>query len=140
MRNRRFSETSLVRSGADQLESRLPADWRVEVEPAGGRAREADAFIVIRAPDGAETVLAVEAKRSIEPKDVPFVLEQLLRHANARPFVIAPFLGLRTREQLAARGAGYADTTGNLRLALNRPAVFIETVGSKTSPWREERP
>lgn len=140
MRNRLFSETALIQAGFDHLESRLPADWQVQIEPPRDRRREPDAFIVIRAPDGAQTVLAVEAKRSLEPKDVPYVLEQLLRNATARPFVIAPFLSPRTREQLAERGAGYADTTGNLRLALDRPAVFIETIGAKTSPWREERP
>lgn len=142
MRNKVISETELLRSAFDQLESRLPADWRVELqrEPGRNRERQADAIVTIRAPDGAEAILAVEAKRSVEAKDVPFVLEQLHRYSDARPFVIAPFLGLRTREQLATRGAGYADATGNLRLVLDRPAVFIETVGAKTSPWRDERP
>jgi hypothetical protein len=41
---------------------------------------------------------------------------------------------------LAADGASYADATGNLRLVIDRPAVFISTQGKDADPWREERP
>jgi hypothetical protein len=140
MRNSHFSEKALLDSVRAQLESRLPAGWRTRINQRPRRGREADALITIRAPDGTESVLAVEAKRSVEAKDVPFLLDRLLSYTAARPFVIAPFISPRTREQLADRGAGYADLTGNLRLVLDRPAAFIETVGAKSSPWREERP
>jgi hypothetical protein len=54
--------------------------------------------------------------------------------------VIAPFLSPRAREELVAAGAGYADATGNLRVALERPALFLETSGAASNPWPEERP
>jgi hypothetical protein len=94
----------------------------------------------IRAPDGTTSKLAVEAKQKLEPRDVPAVLDQLRETAGASPFVVAPFLASRTREKIVAGGAGYIDATGNLRLALDRPAVFVEAVGERTNPWREERP
>jgi hypothetical protein len=142
MRNKKIRETRALESAYAQLETRLPADWRLTLEqaPAYDRGRRVDALLTVRAPDGNAAVLAVEVKASVEPKDVPFVVEQLVRSTDARPFVVAPFLGRRTREELAARAAGYADATGNLRLALDRPALFVETVGAQSSPWREERP
>lgn len=142
MRNTPISATRLFESAYAELRSRLPSPWAVEVErePAPNRGRRADGLFTIRAPDGTSAVLVVEANRSVDPRDVPFILEELRRFEGACPFVVAPFLGPRTRERLAGGGAGYADATGNLRLALDRPAVFIEAVGAKSNPWREERP
>jgi hypothetical protein len=40
---------------------------------------------------------------------------------------------------LAAAGACYADSTGNLRLALQRPAIFLEQEGAEQDPARETR-
>ncbi|MGH9322842.1 MAG: hypothetical protein ACRD3V_23525, partial [Vicinamibacteria bacterium] len=72
---------------------------------------------------------------------MPAVLEQIRRFAaDGQPFIVAPFLSLRAREELAEAGAGYADATGNFRLALERPALFVETVGATSNPWPEERP
>jgi hypothetical protein len=53
--------------------------------------------------------------------------------------VIAPFLGARTRERLADEGIGYVDLTGNMRLVLDRPTVFIAARGDTRSPWAAER-
>ena len=52
----------------------------------------------------------------------------------------APFLSPRTRELLASAGASYADATGNLRLVVDRPAVFIDAAGAQKDPRREPRP
>ncbi|MBI4728745.1 MAG: hypothetical protein HY775_04500 [Acidobacteria bacterium] len=82
----------------------------------------------------------MEMKSRIDPKDVPGVLEQVRRYGADAPLVVAPFLGPRTRDLLAQAGSGYADATGNLRLTLDRPALFIEGVGADSSPWPEERP
>ncbi len=38
--------------------------------------------------------------------------------------MVAPYLSPRTRELLTAAGAGWFDASGNLRLQLDRPAVF----------------
>ncbi|MGH2759501.1 MAG: hypothetical protein ACRDKJ_08040 [Actinomycetota bacterium] len=56
------------------------------------------------------------------------------------PLVVAPFIGPRARERLAELGAGYVDSTGNIRIAIDDPAVFIEASGASSNPWREERP
>jgi hypothetical protein len=52
----------------------------------------------------------------------------------------APFLSPRTRELLAAAQLNYADLTGNLRLVMRQPSLYIEAEGAQKSPWREPRP
>ena len=49
--------------------------------------------------------------------------------------VVAAYLSRRTRELLTEAQLGYADATGNLRLTLDRPAVYIETQGADADPW-----
>ena len=58
----------------------------------------------------------------------------------AVPVVVAPFLSSRTRDRLEERGTGYIDQTGNARLVLDRPALFVYTSGAERDPRREERP
>ena len=142
MRNTQYSGTPRLEMVCRELRLRLPISWAVELKAkrARDRDRAVDAFLEIRAPDGSKSVLAVKARRSVEPRDVPHTLEQLGRLKDHPPFVIAPFLAPRTRERLVAGGAGYADATGNFRLALDRPAVLLETVGATSSPWRQEHP
>jgi hypothetical protein len=142
MRNRPFSETELMGSLEDQLRSRLPSSWMIASErQPRQKAGRPDALVRVRSPEGVESLLVVEAKSAVEPRSVPSVLEQIRRFAaDGKPFVVAPFLSLRAREELAEAGAGYADATGNFRLALERPALFVETVGATSNPWPEERP
>ncbi|HEU4582277.1 MAG TPA: hypothetical protein VFS67_28670 [Polyangiaceae bacterium] len=54
--------------------------------------------------------------------------------------VVAAYLGERARELLAQGGASYADATGNLRLVVSRPAIFLEGVGAEQDPERTPRP
>lgn len=141
MRNSLISETALLSTLEDGLRSRLPSSWAVasERQPRTPRGRP-DALIRLRSPEGIESVLVVEAKRLVEPRGIPAILDQLRAWPEGRPMIVAPFLSPRAREDLAAAGVGYADATGNLRLALDRPAVFLETVGAASNPWPEERP
>lgn len=141
MRNRLFSETELIELAKAEVQSRLPRDWRLESKRTPTRrGRRADALWVVRAPDGTSSTIVVEAKQSIDPRDVPLVLEQVRSFADARPLVVAPFLSPLARDRLISAGAGYADATGNVRLTLDSPAVFIDSLGARSNPWPDERP
>jgi hypothetical protein len=137
MRNRAVSGASGLRGAIEQLRLRLPQAWRV-VEAA----HAAQATIVIRAPDSRVAHLAVVSKRRIEPKDVTGIVPAgpPMRSRTSVVLVTAPFLSPRTRELLASAGASYLDSTGNLRLALERPAVFLQAEGAEKDPAREPRP
>lgn len=145
MWNREVSETDLLRFLLEILKARLPESWNASLERGPSRGEPSsrwrpDALLKIRSPQGKEATFIVEMKSRIDPKDVPGVLEQVRRYGPEAPVVVAPFLGPRTRERLAEAGSGYADATGNLRLALDRPALFIERAGADSSPWPDDRP
>ncbi len=130
---------------ADTLRTKLPPRWSVAVKAiqpgmeANTRTQAVpDAELTIRAPDGSRATLPVETKRRLDPKLVPIVADQLRRYrraSQAAGMVVAPFLSPRARELLAEVGLAYADAAGNLRLALDRPALYIETTGAASDPW-----
>lgn len=68
-------------------------------------------------------------------------MNQLRAQAPAdRPLVVAPYLSPRIREELIRNGVAYADATGNFRLALDEPALYIETAGADRDPWPDDQP
>lgn len=137
MRNRAVSGASSLRGAIEQLRLRLPQAWRV-----AEATHAAEGTIVIRAPDSRVAHLAVVSRRRIEPKDIGGIVP-IARPTRSRASVLlvtAPFLSPRTRELLAAAGASYIDSTGNLRLAIERPAIFLQAEGAEKDPAREPRP
>ncbi len=142
-----LSGNNMVYTAVDALAKRLPKNWRAEVEPQPVASdQRADALVNIRAPDGTRGILVVEEKGRLEPKDVPRIADQLARYARssdgerAAQVVVAPFLSSRARERLEELGVGYVDLTGNVRVALDRPALFVQASGAERDPRREERP
>jgi hypothetical protein len=135
-------EVDVLRAALALVERRLPAGWTVEVdEKVALGDRRADAVLELHAPDGASALVIVEAKRQLATRDVPHLLEQLemARRVLGQPAVsmlVARYLSPAAREQIEQRGACYADATGNLYLALQRPALFLRDVGSARDPWR----
>jgi hypothetical protein len=142
-----ISGNNTVSRAASELGARLPGNWgtRVEFRPVAG-GRRLEALLKIHAPDGTRGVLILEQKSRVEPKDVSRIADQLVSDSRsyggggAAPTVVAPFLSPRTRERLEERGVGYVDLTGNIRVALDRPALFVRTSGAERDPRREERP
>jgi hypothetical protein len=142
MRNNAIPD-NIAKRAAEEITARLPQRWRSKLTldvPRG--SRRADALLEIRSPDGTRGVIIVEAKRLLEPKDLPAVLAQVRLDQDkvAGAVVAAPYLGLQTRERLREEGVGYADLTGNLWVTLDRPGLLIEAAGAEKNPWREERP
>lgn len=146
-RNSADSDNKLIRQAVDKLEALLPGTWRTSVEfEQAGRGKRADALLEVRAPDGARGVLVLEAKSRVEPKDVSRIADQLrfyFRPPDAEVptlVLVAPFLSSRTRERLEEREVDYVDLTGNIRVSLDHPALFIRASGAERDPRREERP
>jgi hypothetical protein len=89
----------------------------------------------LEGPDQRVAELAVALRTAVAPRDVPTLLQ-----ATRGPFlVVAPYLGDRARELLAQAGASYADATGNLRVVVSSPAIFLEGRGSDRDPDRTPR-
>ena len=129
---------SVFREGVNALRNCLPSDWSVDRTAA---PKGVDAYIRITAPDKKSGLLAVEAKRSLEPRGVfELKAKQLNLPETVTPFVIAPFLSPAVRERLSDAAIAFLDLTGNIRLKLRKPALFIETQGAEVNPNRKERP
>ena len=54
---------------------------------------------------------------------------------RAVPVVAAAYLSPRARALLRDRGVGYVDTTGNVRIEISTPGLFISTAGADRDPW-----
>ena len=161
MRNRYISETRLVDTAASEIGARLPARWslgdprradRPGLSP-DGLSMQADAILEIRDPDGLSADILLEVKIApLEPRLVADVASRLRgtsltgydgdERPDAAPvlMVVSPYLSPLARDRLAKAGISYVDSTGNMRLTVDRPAVFIETQGADKNPFREERP
>jgi hypothetical protein len=146
LNNTPISDNRLIIEAVDQLKSRLPRSWRTEIdfEPPG-EGWAADGRLRIYAPDGTQAILPLEAKRRVDPRDVQATTNQLTLYSQldegrgAMPVLVAPFLSARTRELLEENEISYMDLTGNIRIAVDNPPLFIQSMGALRTPWREER-
>lgn len=137
------SDRDVLRRAIEQVIALLPESWKaqvaLEVPSAAGRA---DAVVELTAPDGAEATLVVESKRTAPSSgDALAMIDQLSRYTTASrrpatPVLVARYLSPVVRELLEQRGVGYADATGNVRVGLDRPALFARDVGASRDPWR----
>jgi hypothetical protein len=118
------------------LQGRLPLGWRLKRSTRETRAAKgiaADAVVTLAGPGDQAASIIVEAKSRLEPQNVQGLAGQ--RADSSRPvLVVAPFLSPRTRELLAASGLNFADLTGNIRLVLSKPALFIDARGAEENP------
>jgi hypothetical protein len=126
------SDNTLVREGLQELQRRLPPGWSAAA--SGG-----DAAVEVTAPDRRTGKLTLEARARLAPRDVRSLVEKLEADATT-PLVVAPFLTESTRARLRQSDVGYLDLTGNTRIVLPEPGLFIETQGAAEDPNREERP
>jgi hypothetical protein len=136
-------ETELLERAADWLRSVLPSAWTVAVAgrtistPAGDV--QVDGFINVTTPQGLASFL-VEAQRNLTPKDAEQMFSGMARrYRQLNPFtsatlVVAPWLSARTREVLAAQEVNYIDLTGNARIAVASPGLFLSYQGADRDP------
>jgi hypothetical protein len=54
--------------------------------------------------------------------------------------VVAPFLSRSTRDRLRAENVNFLDLTGNVRLVLSRPGLYVETQGAEQDPSPKRPP
>ena len=153
MRNSSISETKLINTAIKAIGTRLPPRWLLldrEREATGwspeNAARIADAIWELRDPAGHSSDIIVEVKANlVEPRMVDRVASQLKALSNSRHeqagatpacMLISTYLSPLTRKHLTEAGISYADATGNIRFAVDRPAVYIEIQGADRNPFR----
>jgi hypothetical protein len=145
------SDAPLVDEAADRLRRRLPPGWTIELSPPPGTPDTAGSsatpdLIIHSAAAGSQTSMLVEARREFSPRDADsLVTSPLLRRLRDRAgrtpiLVVAPYLSAQTRARLAADQISYLDLTGNVRVVLDHPGLFIEADGAEQDPRGSTRP
>jgi hypothetical protein len=136
-------QTSLIDALVEWLKEHLPDSWAVERSGhrvvGQGQTRQLDDIVRVIAPDGVLTRLAVEARESLQPRDIerllPGIAQSLRALAGNVPLVVvAPWLSPRVQELLAAQQINYLDLTGNALVRLDSPALFIKSAGATRNP------
>lgn len=140
-------ETGLIDAALKLLASRLPPGWTVErIEGQGAGTGEGDALFAFNTQSGMGMGSAiVDARRNFGPADVDRLLGGLTRRlreaAGPRPILlVSDFLSPRTRELLAKEDISYLDLTGNIRLVMQSPPIFVEVAGADRRPSATKTP
>jgi hypothetical protein len=132
----RMGRQEVLDDAVGALNRRLPPTWTAERQPSAGGPEGDD--VVIRSPNGAQTLL-VEVRTHVSPKDVEALLGGPWRRwrprmGNQPILLVAPYIGPRVREQLVTENVSFLDLTGNIRISLDYPGIFVETQGATSDP------
>ena len=121
---------TLLAVTGERIADSLPPRWRSTVE-----ARTTDGGIVrFVAPDGrAADVRAVVRKRLDTRAAAQIAFDE-------PTVVIADWLSPRARSILEESGLSYADTTGNILVALDEPGLAIRAIGAANDPEPRTQP
>jgi hypothetical protein len=137
-RERPNSEKELLRVAEVSLRERLPAGWLLHRDRVA-RDKAFNARLMLGPSEDETASLLVDAKLRVGPRDVGRILarwnDASRSEPEAAPLLVAPYLSPRTRELLEGTEVSYVDSTGNVRIELRRPAVFIRTEGAQSDPW-----
>lgn len=137
-----LTERQLAGVLVETLRERLPTHWELRETPVESRLGKArpELMMDLLAPDGRRATLLIELKQVVEGRDVARLRGQLDTYAaqvvNSRAVVGARYLSPPTRARLVESGLSYVDATGNLRVDVSDPALFLSDRGSDSDPWR----
>ncbi|HYN35698.1 MAG TPA: hypothetical protein VEV82_01870 [Actinomycetota bacterium] len=140
----KMTEEQLLRQAVDLLQARLPQGWSAGLTTHSLDGGQTDTLLAIEGPQSSRAAVLVEARRSITPKEIQVLLgasllKRLRAHGQRPIMVVAPYLSPRSRELLISEDVGYLDLTGNLRLSLAYPGLYLETQGADKNPSPEKR-
>lgn len=136
------TEQEVTRRSLRLLRDRLPRGWSASEEDEATVLgdRRADLVLRVSSPDGAGALLVFEAKRVLERRDIASVSDQLgwatRNLPNACGVVVARYLAPPVREVLDERGLSYIDATGNMRVTVSKPGLYVSDQGADQDPWR----
>ena len=122
------------------LAARLPVGWKQRVTRLEARPQRPDAILDVTGPDGTKVRLSVEAKATLVPRAVADLKTRLEQYSSDPGLVISPFLTRSTRARLREASLNFLDLTGNVRLVVARPGLYVETQGAEQDPSPKREP
>lgn len=138
------SAQRLAEGAGAVLRRLLPAGWDLEIvrEPLLGDGYRPDIMIEIISPDREQVTFVGEVKRRGTGAAARGAIDQLRKHSRVlpevRPLFVAPWLSARSRDLLAEANVAYLDATGNARLVVEKPGLFITAQGEDKNPWPDD--
>lgn len=133
-------EQELLVAAFERLRDLLSADDTMQLRQYPSQLPDSDreAAWEVSAPGYASRLL-VEAFRRFVPRDLDRVLggiSPLVRKMMNDPAVVivAPWISPRSRDLLTQRGLNYLDLTGNVRLKVALPAIYLRLDGAQHDP------
>ena len=126
----------LLDEGLRELRRRLPPGWVVSAAPT--HRGDSTTNAALAGPDQSMGPLRLAARGNVEPRDVAALADDA-RASGTPTAIVSRYLSVSTRDRLKERGLGFLDLTGNVRLVLSSPALWIETQGVDKDPNRQER-
>ena len=103
-------------------------------------ARSAERLRIV-APDGRSCQLSLLRRNDLNPRTVAQLLAVNGGDVARLPDIIAAkYLSREVRRRLAEAGIGFVDSTGNIRISLAEPGLFIEAAGADQDPDPRRRP
>jgi hypothetical protein len=128
----------ILNAGLLQLQGRLPEGWTVAASPKRVRG---DTRVGVVAPDRRTALVTVQVRSQLELRQVAEVAASASPPSKGGAFVlIAPYLSPAARQRLREAGVGFLDLTGNVRIELREPGLFIDARGADKDPDRKRRP
>lgn len=131
-------DRQLITFAADAIGDALPPGWSRAVN-----AKASTPWFRVTAPDGRNVEMPIEARALLDARDVP-ALSARPTGQGARDgvtLIVARYLSPRARTALADAGFSYVDATGNVRVSVSDPGLFIVLDGADRDPWRSpDRP
>ncbi len=125
----RRADDKLINHTARIIQERLPPDWRAALTIAPDQPPK----LIIKPKRGRAGELSVTALSQPDPRMVAALPE------GRGQLVTARYLSPNVRQILAARDTSYVDETGNVRLILDEPGLFVVTSGASANPWPPAR-
>lgn len=133
-------ENTILNKAVDSLRRRLPEGWTADLTHVAppDAAGIIDSVVRVGAPDGREGALVAEVKQRLGPRRAKELAARAKLRRNGRPtLAVAPWISRSTRELLEGEGINLVDLTGNIRLVLSDPGLFIDAAGADRDPWPE---
>ena len=95
----------------------------------------------LTAPNGETSALVFESKRIVERRDLARIQDALQStldgpSGQSTGVLAARYLSPPARTELDELGLSYIDATGNMRITLDTPALYIGDRGADNDPWR----
>lgn len=133
------TEGEVLRRGVEHIAKRLPDGWTAKLidQPANART---DGVIEITSPQRARAELIVEVKRTVNGRDISEVQRRLRAFttdcSTTGGVLMATYLSPQVRARLNDEHLSFVDATGNMRIELAWPGLFIADRGEDKNPWR----